>query len=86
MTQESMEIVIAQTIIDTLCLEDISPQDIDPEAPLFNDGLGLDSIDGLELSVYLSKAYNLKLQKDDPKNKDIFSSLRSLTRYIENNC
>jgi len=85
MSEENLEIEIAQMIIDALSLEDISASEINPEEPLFNDGLGLDSIDALELSVALSKKYGLELRNNDANNKEIFSSLRSLTRYVAQN-
>ena len=69
-------------LIDTLELEEIEPRDIDIDAPLFGDGLGLDSIDALELGVAIQKRYNLKI---DTKSKDIskwFYSVKSLSEYI----
>lgn len=74
---------IAGLIIESLNLEDITLEDIDPEEPLFNEGLGLDSIDALELSVSLSQRYGINLRADDPNIKDIFSSLRALASYVE---
>ena len=85
MPQENLEKEVAQMIIDCLGLEDITAEEIKPEEPLFNDGLGLDSIDALELSVSLSKAYGIELRNNEANNKEIFSSLRSLTQYIEQN-
>ena len=85
MTQESLEQEVAQLIIDCLNLEEITTEEINPEEPLFNEGLGLDSIDALELSVTLSKTYGIELRNDEANNKEIFSSLRSLTAYIKQN-
>ena len=85
MPQENLEKEVAQMIIDCLSLEEITAEEIDPEEPLFNEGLGLDSIDALELSVSLSKAYGIELRNNDAGNKEIFSSLRSLSAYIEQN-
>ncbi len=85
MTQENLEKEVAQLIIDCLSLEDITAEEINPEEPLFNEGLGLDSIDALELSVTLSKAYGIELRNNDANNKEIFSSLRSLTAFIAQN-
>ena len=85
MPQENLEKEVAQMIIDCLSLEDTSAEDITPEEPLFNEGLGLDSIDALELSVSLSKSYGIELRNNDANNKEIFSSLRSLAAYIEQN-
>ncbi|MCK9611885.1 MAG: phosphopantetheine-binding protein [Bacteroidales bacterium] len=68
-------------IIQQLNLEDIKPEDIDPDAALFGEGLGLDSIDALEIIVLLEKNYGIKIE--DPKEgKKIFSSIRSLAKYI----
>ncbi len=68
-------------VITQLNLEDISPADINPDAPLFGEGLGLDSIDALELIVLLEKNYGLKIE--DPKDgKKIFHSIRSMADYI----
>ena len=81
--QTPLEQEVARLIVDTLNLEDIDPGTIQPEAPLFNDGLGLDSIDALELSLGISKAYGLQIKSDDSNNTRVFSSLRSLSHYIE---
>ena len=68
-------------VIEQLNLEDISPDDIDADTPLFGEGLGLDSIDALELIVLLEKNYGLKIE--DPKDgKTIFHSIRSMAEYI----
>jgi acyl carrier protein len=85
MPKENLEKEVAQMIIDCLGLEEITAEEIDPEEPLFNEGLGLDSIDALELSVSVSKAYGIELRNNEANNKEIFSSLRSLTHYIEQN-
>lgn len=76
---------IAELIINSLNLEDTKVGDIEPEAALFNDGLGLDSIDALELSMAISKQYGFQLRSDSKENAKIFSSLRSLSNYIESN-
>ncbi|HNW91025.1 MAG TPA: phosphopantetheine-binding protein [Bacteroidales bacterium] len=68
-------------IIQQLNLEDLKPEDIDPDAALFGEGLGLDSIDALELIVLLEKNYGLKIE--DPKDgKRIFASIRTMAKYI----
>ncbi len=74
---------IKQLIIDTLDLEDISPEDIDENAPLFVDGLGLDSIDALELGMALKKKYNLKMGSDNEENKEYFYSVKTLADFVE---
>lgn len=72
-------------LIEELNLEDISPDDIDASAPLFKDGLGLDSIDALELAVVLDKKYGIKIKSDDDQNESIFASLDSLARFVSEN-
>lgn len=74
---------LAQLIIRAVNLESVVPEDIDPEAPLFGAGLGLDSIDALEIALEISKHYGLQLRSDDEENQRIFASLRSLSAYIE---
>lgn len=69
-------------IIEQLNLEDISPADIQNDAPLFGDGLGLDSIDALEFIVLLEQNYGIKIA-DPSEGKDIFHSIDSLAAYIE---
>ena len=77
-----MEQEIKQLIIETLALEDIGENDIDADAPLFVEGLGLDSIDALELGVAIQKTYGVKIRADHEDTKQIFSSVRSLARFI----
>lgn len=69
-------------LITELNLEDISPDDIDASAPLFRDGLGLDSIDALELAVVIDKKYGIKIKSSDERNKEIFSTLNALADFI----
>ena len=78
-----LEIEVAELMIQSLNLEDIEPGDIDPDAMLFNEGLGLDSIDALELGMALSLEYGFQLKSDDPNIKTIFSSLRALAKHVE---
>jgi acyl carrier protein len=68
-------------IINQLCLEDLKPEDIDEKAPLFGDGLGLDSIDALELIVLLEREYGIKVN-DPSEGKNIFSSVENMANYI----
>jgi acyl carrier protein len=72
-------------LIAELNLEDISPEEIDADAPLFREGLGLDSIDALELAVILDKRYGIKIKSSDERNKEIFSSLTALADFITDN-
>lgn len=76
------ELELATLIVNTLNLE-VSPEDIDPDAPLYGEGLGLDSIDMLEIALAISKAYGVKLRSDDESNVKIFSSLRHLSDHIQ---
>lgn len=72
---------IAQLMVDALNL-DIEAVDIDPDAPLYGQGLGLDSIDILEVALVVSKRYGLQLKADSADNHRIFTSLRNLTEYV----
>ncbi|MFO1351296.1 MAG: phosphopantetheine-binding protein [Gammaproteobacteria bacterium] len=78
----ALEREVARLIVDSLNLEDVKPDAIDPDAPLFGDGLGLDSIDALEIALAISTQYGFQLRSDDSENTQIFSSLRSLSRHI----
>jgi len=81
----ALEKEVAQLIVEALNLEEVKPEEIDPEAPLFREGLGLDSIDALELALAISKKYGFKLQSDDKQNSEIFRSLRALAQHVEKN-
>jgi acyl carrier protein len=84
-TQSAGERELAELIVSALNLEGVVPDDLDPQAPLFKTGLGLDSIDALELALEISKRYGFQLRSDDPNNVRIFSTLRSLAAHIEAN-
>lgn len=72
---------LKKEVIEQLNLEDANPDDINPDSPLFGEGLGLDSIDALELIVLLEKNYGIKIE--DPKDgKKIFYSIRTMAKYI----
>jgi acyl carrier protein len=73
---------IKQMIIEVLQLEDITPADIDSDAPLFVEGLGLDSIDALELGVAIHKRYGITLSADSEETRRHFSSVRALSALI----
>jgi acyl carrier protein len=79
--QTDLEMEIATLLVESLNLE-VSANDIDPEAPLYQEGLGLDSIDLLEISVILSKRYGIQIKSDDPDITRIFTSLRSLSTTV----
>ena len=75
---------VAELIVQTLNLK-VTPSEIDPTELLFGKGLGLDSIDALEIALALSQRYGYQLRSDDPDNERIFSSIRSLCEAIEKN-
>jgi acyl carrier protein len=78
----SEELALAELIVSALNL-DVSAAQIDPTAPLYRDGLGLDSIDILEVALVISRTYGVKIRSDDENNLKIFSSLRSLSQHIQ---
>jgi acyl carrier protein len=80
----SLQAEVAGIIVSALNL-DISPADIEPDAPLFGEGLGLDSIDILEVALVVSKQYGFQLRADNEDNVKIFASLRSLVDHIAAN-
>jgi acyl carrier protein len=82
MAASAQEKELAQLIVTSLNLE-VAADEIEPDAPLYGEGLGLDSIDILELSLAISKAYGVQLKSDDADNNKIFSSLRSLNEHIQ---
>lgn len=83
--KNSFEREIGQLTIECLNLEDITLEDIDPDSSLFGEGLGLDSIDVLELSLAISNQYGIQIKSDDSRNEEIFASLASLAAFIEAN-
>jgi len=76
-----LEMEIAQLIVQGLNLP-MSPEQIDPEAPLYGEGLGLDSIDILEIALIVSKQYGIVLRADNQENERIFRSLRQFSQYV----
>jgi len=77
-----LEQEIKEIIISSLSLEDITPDDIDPSAPLFVEGLGLDSIDALELGLALQKRYGLSMSADSEQTRKHFRSVQSLATFV----
>jgi len=75
---------LKEQVIEQLNLEDINPEDIDEKDPLFGDGLGLDSIDALELIVLLEREYGIKIE-DPSEGKKIFASIETMAKYITEN-
>lgn len=83
--QTPAENELARLLVESLNLEDVEAGAIDPGAPLFGDGLGLDSIDALELSLAISKRYGVQLRSDGEGNRQVFASLRALSAHVESN-
>jgi len=81
---EELILKLKNEIIEVLNLEDVKPEDIDENAPLFGEGLGLDSIDALELIVLMEKEYGIKL-KDPNQGKEIFKSIKVMAEFITAN-
>ena len=82
MDREATESKIKELIISSLDLEDVAPADIVTEDPLFGEGLGLDSIDALELGMAVKKEFGIAFSKDPAENKKVFHSVRSLADYV----
>lgn len=85
MQVSALEKEVSQLIISELRLEEIKAEDVDPQAPLFGEGegMGLDSIDALELALAISRDYGCQLRADDEEYSQIFASVRNLSQYIE---
>jgi acyl carrier protein len=81
LTDVGLQREIAALFVQALNLE-VLPQDIDPQAPLYGEGLGLDSIDILEVALLVSKQYGIQLRADSQENQQIFRSLKALAEYI----
>jgi|TARA_Y100001956_G_scaffold71835_1_gene76898 acyl carrier protein len=79
---EKLHNEIKQLIIDALNLEDLTVEEIETDAPLFGDGLGLDSIDALELGLAIKKKYNIVIDADDSNTREHFASVSNLANYI----
>lgn len=82
MQTTALEDEIKALIVDALMLKDVRPEQIDSEQPLLVDGLGLDSIDALELAMAVGKKYGLKFEADDAQNQKTFANVRSLAAYV----
>ena len=82
---EALEQEIKELIIEALMLEDVTPAEIQPDAALFVDGLGLDSIDALELAMALEERYGVKIGDDPEQNQRIFASVRHLAAFVSEN-
>jgi acyl carrier protein len=73
---------LKKLIVETLALEDVSPGDIVTDAPLFGEGLGLDSIDALELALAIHSEFGVRADEGDPKNREYFHSVKSLAEWV----
>jgi acyl carrier protein len=80
-----LETELKCVIVDTLMLEDVRPDEIDSEAPLFHEGLGLDSIDSLDLAMTLEDRYGVRTEVDSAENRRHFASVRALTAFVAAN-
>lgn len=87
MTQANtaVEAELKALIVEALMLDDVQPEDIQTDAPLFREGLGLDSIDALELSMAIHKRFGVRIAADDERNKVIFRSVATLAAFIAEN-
>jgi acyl carrier protein len=84
-TQTEQEKELAELIVECLNLEDVSAGEIPPEDPLFGDGLGLDSIDALELALAITQKYAIQMKANDKSMKQAFGTLRSLNAFVMKN-
>lgn len=82
---DMLEREIKELIVATMSLEDVVPDDIDTDAPLFNEGLGLDSIDALELGLALQKRYGVTLAADSEDTRRHFASVKALAAFVAGN-
>ncbi len=82
--QSPLELELATLLVESLNLE-VTPAEVDPNAPLYGDGLGLDSIDILEVALEVSRRYGFQLRSDDERNQQIFQSLRTLATHVAAN-
>ncbi len=79
---EQLELEIKKLIIEALVLEDLAPEDIETDGALFVEGLGLDSIDALELAMVLEERYGVTLEEDPDENRKIFESVRTISAFV----
>ena len=83
MTRAEIEAKLKETVVSSLDLEDLTPTDIETDVPLFGEGLGLDSIDALELGMAVKKAFGITFSSNPAENKQIFRSVKTLADYVE---
>lgn len=77
-----LESEIKHLIVEALMLDDVQPESIDSSAPLFVEGLGLDSIDALELAMAIDKKFGVRIRADDDQNRQIFASVKNLAAFV----
>lgn len=82
-TQTAAELALAELLVEVLNLEDVEANEIDPEEPLFGDGLGLDSIDALEIALAISQEHSVEMKAEDESTKQAFATLKSLSEFVE---
>lgn len=83
MTREEIETKLKETVVSALDLEDLTPADIETDVPLFGEGLGLDSIDALELGMAVKKVFGVSFSSNPADNRQIFRSVKTLADYVE---
>lgn len=83
MTREEIETKLKETVVSALDLEDLTPADIETDVPLFGEGLGLDSIDAMELGMAVKRAFGVSFSSNPADNKQIFRSVKTLADYVE---
>ena len=83
--QTPAEAALAELLVEVLNLEDVEAHEINPEEPLFGDGLGLDSIDALEIALAISQEHGVEMKAEDESTKEAFATLRSLNEFVEQN-
>lgn len=83
MTRAEIEAKLKETVVSSLDLEDLAPTDIETDVPLFGEGLGLDSIDALELGMAVKKAFGITFSSNPAENRQIFRSVKTLADYVE---
>lgn len=84
-SQTAAQLKMAELLVETLNLEDIAASDIDPDDALFGDGLGLDSIDALEIALAISQEYGVQMRAEEESTREAFATLSSLTEFVEKN-
>jgi len=83
--QSETESALAELLVEVLNLEDIEANQIEPTAPLFDDGLGLDSIDALEIALAIAQTYKVEMKAEDESTKQAFATLESLSAFVQEN-